>query len=133
MYDTYLFNSPYVLKSVYSYLHLREKERQIKTNILNLLVSPTSEGRQIQLNLVAIILNAKKTTMTGNVHLPCSNKPSHFLPQPAFSMSSSASLSFFDLQPQNLMPFLRHDHPLSSEHNHTNKHCCYSQLIYSIT
>ena len=42
-----------------------------------------------------------------------SNQPSHFPPQPAFSMSSLVSLSSFDLQPQNLLPFSRHDHPLS--------------------
>ena len=38
-------------------------------------------------------------------------------------MSFSASLSSFDLQPQNLIPFIRRDHPFSSTHVHTNKHC----------
>ena len=45
------------------------------------------------------------------------------LPQPASFFSSSASLSFFDLQHQNLMPISRHDHPLSSAHDHANEHC----------
>ena len=45
------------------------------------------------------------TTLIDKVHLPFSNQSSHFLPQPAFSMSSLASCSSFDLQPQNLMPF----------------------------
>ena len=39
----------------------------------------------------------------------------------AFSSSSLASPSSFDLQPQNLMPFLRRHHSLSSIHDYTNK------------
>ena len=42
------------------------------------------------------------STLINKVYLPFSNQLSQFLPQPAFSMSSSASLSSFDLQP----PFL---------------------------
>ena len=54
-------------------------------------------------------------TLIGKVHLPFPNQSSHFLPQPTFSMSSSASLSSFDLQLQNLIPFSEHlNHPLSS-------------------
>ena len=71
------------------------------------------------------------STMIGKVHLPFSNKPSHFLPQPDFSMSSSASLSSFDVQPQNLIPFSRHDPPLSSTHDHTNEQC-HSQQNHSL-
>ena len=65
----------------------------------------------------------QQSTLNGKVHLPFSNQPSNFLPQPAFPMSPSASLSSFDRQPQNLIPFMRRDHPLSSTHDHTNKHC----------
>ena len=65
----------------------------------------------------------RHSTLIIKVNLPFSDQLSHFLPQPAFSMSSLASLSSFELQPRNLMPFLRHDHPLSSTHGHTNEHC----------
>ena len=68
-------------------------------------------------------------TLISKVHLPFSNQPSHFLVHPAFSMSSSASLSSFDLQTKKLIPFSRHSHPPSSTHNHTNEHY-QSQLIY---
>ena len=44
--------------------------------------------------------------MISKVHLPFLNQPSHFIPQPASSMSSFTSLSSFDLQPQNQLPFL---------------------------
>ena len=37
------------------------------------------------------------STLIGKVHLPYSNQPSHFLPRPASSMSSSDTLSPFDL------------------------------------
>ena len=58
-------------------------------------------------------------TFFFNLLLPC-------LLQPASSMSSSTCffhvffsfLSSFDLQCQCLMPFSRHDHPLSSTHDH---------------
>ena len=50
------------------------------------------------------------STVIGKVHLPFSNQPSHFLPQPASSMSSSASLSSFDPQSQNLMTILSPQH-----------------------
>ena len=64
-------------------------------------------------------------TMIGKVHLPFTNQPSHFLPQPAFSMSSSASLSSFDLQ-----PFSRHG-VLSSQHmTIPTSIVCHGQLIY---
>ena len=71
------------------------------------------------------------STLIGKLHLSFSSQPSFFLPQPSFFMSSSASLSSFDLQPQNLMPYPRHDHPLSSAHAHTNEHFLHSQLICS--
>ena len=38
------------------------------------------------------------STLICKVHLLFSNQPSHFLPQPASSMSYSASLSSFDLE-----------------------------------
>ena len=59
------------------------------------------------------------STLIGKVHLSFSSQPSYFLPQPAFSTSSSASLSSFVIQPQYLIPFSRHDHPLSSTHHET--------------
>ena len=64
----------------------------------------------------------RHSTLISKEHLPFSNQPSHILPQPAFFMSSSASFSSFDLQPQNLMPFSRHYHPLSSTNDHANEH-----------
>ena len=63
------------------------------------------------------------STLIGIVDLTFSNQPSHFLPQPPSTMSSSVSVSSFDLQPQNPMPLSGHDHPLSSTHDHTDKHC----------
>ena len=46
-------------------------------------------------------------------------------------ISSLASPSSFDLQPQNLTPFLKRDHPLSLAHDHTTEHCfCHRQLIH---
>ena len=39
-----------------------------------------------------------------------------FLPWPLRPLSS------FGIQPQNLMPLSRHDHPLSSTHHHANEH-----------
>ena len=65
--------------------------------------------------------------------LPFSNQPSYFLPQPAFSMSSAVCRSIVDLQTKNIMPSSRHDHPLSSIHEHTNDTLCHSQLIYRFT
>ena len=44
----------------------------------------------------------RHTTLIGKVNLSFSHQPSYFLPQPVSSMSSSASLSPFDLQPQNM-------------------------------
>ena len=76
---------------------------------LHTVVSPTSESGLIHLNLVAIIL-------MPTIHLdrqrasPFSSQPSQFFPQPALSMLHSASFSSFDLQPQCIMPFSRHDH-----------------------
>ena len=52
------------------------------------------------------------------MHLPFTNQSSHFLHQPAFSVSSLASLSSFDLHPQTIMPFSRRDHTLST-HSHS--------------
>ena len=63
------------------------------------------------------------STLIGKVHLPFSNQSSHFLPLPASTMFTMVSLSFYDLQPHNLMPFSRHAHPLSTAHDHTNEHC----------
>ena len=60
--------------------------------------------------------------------IPFSNQPLHFLPQPAFSMSSLASLSSFELQPQNLMLFLGHDNPLTIPMNTVYHY----QLIYCL-
>ena len=62
------------------------------------------------------------STLNRKVHLPFSNQPSYFPPQPASSMSSSTSLSTFDLQPQNIMRFSRYHHPLSSIRDHTSEH-----------
>ena len=64
-------------------------------------------------------------TSIRKVHLPFSTKL-HTIS----SMSSLASLSSFDLQSQNLMPFSRHDHTVSSTHDHTTNTVCHSQLIY---
>ena len=47
------------------------------------------------------------STNIGKVHLPFSYQPSHFPPQPSSSMSSLASISSFDHQPQNPMPISR--------------------------
>ena len=72
----------------------------------------------------------QKTTLIGEVHLPFSSQPSLFLHQPAFSISSSASHSSFDRQPQDLMPFSRRDHPLPLLMNIPTNTVCHSQLIY---
>ena len=40
-----------------------------------------------------------QSTLIGKVHLPCSNQPSCFPPQPASSVSSKASLYSFHCQP----------------------------------
>ena len=65
----------------------------------------------------------RHSTLIGKVHHPFSNQSSHFLPQPASFMCSSAFLSSFDPQPQILMPNERHDRPHSLTHDHTNEHC----------
>ena len=71
-------------------------------------------------------------TSIGNVDLPFSNQPSSFLPQPAFSMSSSACLSSFDLQTKNLIALLKTT--LYPQHmNIPTNTVCHSQLIYSFT
>ena len=67
--------------------------------------------------------------MISKVNIACSSLTSHFLPQSASSMSSLDSFFSFDLQPQILMPFSRHDHPLSTQTIPTNS-VCHSQLIY---
>ena len=69
------------------------------------------------------LVYANTPLWTAKCILLFSNQPSHFLPQPAFFMSSLASPSSFDHQPQNVMPFLGHDRPHSSTHDHTNEHC----------
>ena len=63
------------------------------------------------------------SNLISKVHFPFSNQSSHFLPQPASFMSCSAYISSFYIQPQNLMPFTRHDHPLSSTHDNTSEYC----------
>ena len=74
------------------------------------------------------------STLICKVHLPFLSQPSHFFHQPAFTTSSSASLSSFHLQPQNLIPFSRHDH-IMTYHIMTIpiNTVCYSQLIYGFT
>ena len=70
------------------------------------------------------------STLNGKVHLSFSKQPSYFPPQPAFSMSSLASPSSFDLQPQNLMP--SYDMTILSPQHMTITTNTYfhSQLIY---
>ena len=97
----------------------RTRERETPISKIQV-VSPISEGGQIHLNPAAILFTL---TLHFERHLSSSNQPSYFLPQPIFSMSSMASPSSFDYQPQNLMPFLKHDHSLSTTHDHSNKHC----------
>ena len=83
------------------------------TNAYNLVVSQTSDDGQTHLTRLQSYLR-QHSTLVGKVHLPFSNQSSHFLPQPAFSISSFGSHSSFYLQPHYLMPFSRCDHPLSS-------------------
>ena len=70
--------------------------RERYTNVLNLVVFPSTDGGQIHLNPVA-----KKLTPTilcdRHNDSPCLTQPSHFLPQPASAMSSLACLSLNSL------------------------------------
>ena len=68
-------------------------------------------------------------TSIVKVHLPFSNQPSHFLPQAAFSMSSLTYISTHDIQPQDIMPFSRHDHPSPQHMIIQTNTVCNSQLI----
>ena len=103
-----------------------------ETNALNLVVSPTSDAGQIHLNPAAIwftptfYLDLQSVSFLVN---PTSIQ--HFLLQLASYMSPYASLSSFDFQSQNLMPFLGHGHPLSSTHDYANEHC-HCQVIYGV-
>ena len=55
--------------------------------VQNVVVSPTSEGDQIHLNLAAVKL-MPTIHFDREVHLPCSSQSSCILSQPASSMSS---------------------------------------------
>ena len=123
-----LINGETIYVCIYTHIYIegdrkRERERERDTNVYDLVVSPRSEGGQILLNPAAFRL-------TPMLHFDWQCASS--LLNPTFTLSSStcflhvllASFLSFDLQPQNLMPFWRHDHSLSSTHDYaTNKHC----------
>ena len=72
-------------------------------------------------------------TLISKVHLPISIQSSHFLHQPASFLSYLASLSSFDLQAQNLMPFSKQMTILSPQHMTIPANTvCHSQLIYGV-
>ena len=83
---------------------------QRETSILNMVVSPTIEGGQICLNLIAILL--RLSTLIGRVHLLHSGQHQCILPHPPPYMSLSASFSSFDLHADHA------NHSRSSTHEH---------------
>ena len=85
--------------------------------MLKPVASPASESTHIHLNIVAIG-SMPTLHFDQQVHLPFTNQPSHFLPQPA----SSASLSSFDLQPQIQNPPQHMTIPTNTD--------CQSQMIH---
>ena len=84
--------------------------------VKDLVVSPTSESGQIHLNPAAITMHFNEQSVSSMLKLT-------FLPEPAPSMSSPASLSSTHHQTQSLTPSPRRDRPLSSTHDHTKEHC----------
>ena len=93
----------------------QQQYNQARRGRTNPVLSPESGGGQIHLNLVAInpLWSARHTPPT----LTNISSSTYFFHVLIWSLSS------FDHQPQSLMPFSRHDHPLSSTHDHTNEHC----------
>ena len=91
-------------------------EGERETDVLNLVVSPISDDGQIHFNLVVIRL-------IPTIH-------DSFLLRLTYLLSSSTCFFhvLFELFLQNLMPFSRNDHLLSTC-NPTNEHR-HSQLIY---
>ena len=98
-----------------------------ETDVHNLTVSPTSDGGESRLKLVAFTF--MPAILFDQQSPSFLLKPSLILSQHAPSTSSSASSSF-DHKPKSLMLFLGHDHPPHRHITIPTNTIYHSQLIY---